>query len=143
MSGTHRTVLVVEDDPELNSLVGAYAQICGFEYRAALNAAAAFEEIRRGLPSAVILDIMLPDLDGFEVCRILKSDVATAAVPVLLLTALDGADERARGIALGAAEYLAKPFDPDALMQAIRKHTGNGRVGFSPPPGPASPIDPT
>lgn len=117
-----RSLLVVEDDPELNELVGAYAQICGFEYRAALNGRSALEEVARRRPTLVVLDLMLPDLDGFEVCRRLKADPQLRSVPVIILSALGGPEERDRGINCGAVEYVTKPFDPDRLMQTISRH---------------------
>jgi two-component system response regulator RpaA len=115
-------VLVVEDDTQINELVGAYVQIAGYEYRSALDGAAAMAAIRERLPSLIILDLMLPDTDGFEVCRRLKSDQQTASVPVVMLTALDREEQRKRGIECGAVKYMTKPFDPDQLIDAIRKN---------------------
>src|SRR5207248_6180985 len=84
----HPSVLVVEDDREINELVGAYVQIAGFEYRSALDGASALAEARQRRPSLIVLDLMLPDTDGFEVCRKLKSENATAHIPIVMLTAL-------------------------------------------------------
>jgi DNA-binding response OmpR family regulator len=117
-----RDVLVVEDDAPLNELLGAYVQIAGFQYRPALDGESAVKEAHAHPPSLIILDIMLPDIDGFEVCKRLKSDTATAGVPVLMLTALTQDEHRRRGMQCGAVDYLGKPFDPDALMAAIRDH---------------------
>src|SRR6266498_3140572 len=83
-----RSVLVVEDDREINELVGAYAEIAGFEYRAALDGTTALREAHARVPSAVVLDLMLPDIDGFEVCNRLKSEADTRGVPVIILTAM-------------------------------------------------------
>jgi DNA-binding response OmpR family regulator len=113
-------VLVVEDDPEINELVGAYVEIAGFRYRRAIDGAGALREARAHHPALIVLDVMLPDLDGFEICRRLKSDRDTSDIPVVMLTALDREEHRARGVQCGAASYLTKPFDPDRLMQAIR-----------------------
>jgi DNA-binding response OmpR family regulator len=123
----HPVVLVVEDDPEINQLVGAYAEIAGFTYRSALDGATALREVRENVPSAVVLDLMLPDMDGFEICRRIKSDDATRKIPVIILTALGGEEHRKHGQACGASEYLVKPFDPDTLMAALARHaTTNG-----------------
>ena len=116
------SVLVVEDDPEINELVGAYAQIAGFEYRPALDGTTALREASRRTPAAVVLDLMLPDIDGFEVCERLKREPDTRAVPVIMLTALGDEKNRKRGQACGCSEYLTKPFDPDRLMDALSKH---------------------
>ncbi len=121
-------VLVIEDDPEINELVGAYAQIAGFEYRQALDGAAAFEEVNRRAPSVIVLDVMLPDLDGFEICRRLK-DSSSAQVPVIFLTALYDEASRRRGMECGAADYLTKPFDPDRLLESLERH---GHPGLPP-----------
>ena len=123
-------VLVVEDDPEINELVGAYAQLAGFEYRRALDGASAFAEVSRRPPSLIVLDVMLPDLDGFEICRRLKS-TPSAGVPVIFLTALYDEASRRRGMECGAADYLTKPFDPDRLIESLERH---GHPGSTPPP---------
>ena len=118
----HRSVLVVEDDREINELVGAYAQLAGFEYRPALDGTSALREARERVPSAVVLDLMLPDIDGFEVCQRLKKEPDTKPVPVIMLTALSDEASRRRGVECGAIEYMTKPFDPDRLMAALSKH---------------------
>ena len=115
-------VLVVEDDPDLNELVGAYAQLSGFGYRAAATGASALSEAKAHPPALVLLDLMLPDMEGFDVCRRLKSEPATAHVPVVFLTCMDKEECRARGMACGAAAFLTKPFDPERLMNALRLH---------------------
>jgi two-component system cell cycle response regulator len=124
-----RDLLVVEDDPELNEIVGAYAEIAGFHYRPALNGTDALAEIERHAPTAIVLDLMLPDMSGFDVCAKVKGLQRTNHIPVIILTALDSDASRRRGLECGATEYLTKPFDPDVLMRAISRHaTGNGRV---------------
>ena len=114
-------VLVVEDDPEINELVGAYARLAGFGYRSALNGDAALAEVRRRRPDVIVLDLMLPDLDGFEICRRIKANAETKDVPVIILTALDNEQARAKGREVGANEYLTKPFDPDRLMRSLNQ----------------------
>ena len=118
------SVLVVEDDPEINALVGAYAQMCGFEYRAALDGNTAIREAAMRTPDAVILDLMLPDVDGFEVCRRLRKERATSEVPIIILSALSDEKDKRRGRECGANEYLTKPFDPDQLMNTLSAHAG-------------------
>src|SRR4051812_35291815 len=119
-------VLVVEDDPVINELVGAYARLAGLGYRGAMTGEAAFEELRHLRPAMIVLDVMLPDLDGFEICRRIKSQPETAPVPVVMLTALHDDEYRERGLACGASEYLTKPFDPDQLIDAMTKY---GKAG--------------
>jgi len=122
MTNGRGSVLVVEDDREINELVGAYAQIAGFEYRSALDGQTALREAHARVPAAVVLDLMLPDIDGFEVCSRLKRETDTRAVPVIILSALGSEADQNRGRACGAVEYLVKPFDPDRLLQALEQH---------------------
>ena len=117
-----RSILVVEDDPEINQLVGAYAQIAGFDYRPALNGETALREAHEDPPSAVILDLMLPDIDGFEICSRLKNAQDTHDVPVIILSALSGEANFLKGRQCGACEYITKPFDPERLMAALAKY---------------------
>ncbi len=117
-------VLVVEDDPELNDLVGAYVQIAGFKYARALDGANAIRLANERHPALIVLDVMLPDRDGFEICKQLKNDARTSSIPIIMLTALDREEHRAKGRQAGASEYLTKPFDPDRLVQAIHQHVG-------------------
>jgi DNA-binding response OmpR family regulator len=116
----NRSVLVVEDDPELNELVGAYVQIAGFDYQHASTGASALQQAHSTPPSLIVLDLMLPDTDGFEVCRQLKTHPNTRDIPVLMLTALDRKEERQKAHSCGIADYLTKPFDPDHLIQTLR-----------------------
>ena len=127
MSSPLVSVLVVEDDPEINALVGAYVELCGYEYRAALDGAAALAEAARRTPSAVILDLMLPDIDGFEIARRLRAIPDMMHTPIIVLSAMGDADSRQRSQASGADEHLTTPFDPDEFMQVLKS-----RVGGSP-----------
>jgi DNA-binding response OmpR family regulator len=131
---SRKNVLVVEDDPELNELVGAYVEIAGYRYDRALGGNEALRRARDRSPSLILLDIMLPDLDGFEVCRRLKTDLTTRAIPVVMLTALDREEHRRQGIQCGAQGYIVKPFDPDQLIDTIRanangQHRGKDAAG--------------
>lgn len=129
MSENSRAVLVVEDDPEINELVGAYVQIAGFEYLRALNGTQAVEKAKQNHLALIVLDIMLPDIDGFEVARRLKNENDTRSIPIVMLTALDREDYRQRGKSAGAVEYLTKPFDPERLLEAIKENASkNGRA---------------
>jgi DNA-binding response OmpR family regulator len=127
MSHGHPSVLVVEDDREINQLVGAYAELCGYEYRPALNGTMALSEARREAPSAVILDLMLPDVDGFEVCRRLRGELSLKAIPIIILSALSSEKDKALGRACGADAYLTKPFNPDQLMNALLEYAKKQR----------------
>lgn len=125
MSTPIPSVLVVEDDPEINALVGAYVELCGFEYRRALDGTAALAEAHRRAPAAVVLDLMLPDVDGFEVCRRLRAAPDTMHTPVIILSAMGDAKSRQHGQSSGADEHLTKPFDPDQFMQVLKTRAGD------------------
>jgi two-component system phosphate regulon response regulator PhoB len=115
-------VAVVEDDPEINELIGAYVEIAGFRPRQFSRGRDVVRELSHRVPSVIVLDVMLPDVDGFEICRQLRGDSRTARVPIVMLTALDQEEMRGRALACGATEFLNKPFDPDALIDVIRRH---------------------
>jgi two-component system phosphate regulon response regulator PhoB len=120
-----RDVLVVEDDREINELVCAYAEIAGFGYRAALNGTDAVDQVRRRPPALIVLDLMLPDIDGFEVCRRVRAQAEASGHPIpviIILSALDGEKSRQMGRNCGAVDFLTKPFDPDRLMEVIARH---------------------
>jgi DNA-binding response OmpR family regulator len=116
-------VLVVEDDPDLNELIGAYVSIAGRGCRSALTGADALREIDRKAPSAVVLDLMLPDMSGFDICRHIKRNGKSFKTRVIILTAMDNEASRIQGRECGADEYLTKPFDPDRLMETVARHS--------------------
>src|SRR4026207_2200661 len=89
MGVTERGVLVVEDDLDINQLVGAYVEEAGFRYLSAVDGGSVLELARAERPSLILLDLMLPDLNGFEVCRRLKDEPTTRDIPVVFVTALD------------------------------------------------------
>jgi two-component system OmpR family response regulator len=128
-----RSVLVVEDDPEINELVGAYVQIAGYDYQSALTGTQAVEKARQTHPALIVLDIMLPDFDGFEVARRLKSESNTRGIPIVMLTALDRDEYRQRGKTAGAVGYLTKPFDPDRLLEAIKANASTNGASTDAP----------
>jgi two-component system phosphate regulon response regulator PhoB len=121
-------VLVVDDEPDLLELVRFQLEQAGFEVETARDGRAGLEAIRRRRPSLVVLDWMLPDLPGTEVCRQLRADAMLRDLPVLLLTAKAEEIDRVVGFELGADDYVTKPFSPRELVlrvQAIlRRATG-------------------
>ena len=135
---TPRDVLVVEDDREINELVCAYAEIAGFRFRSALNGFDAVEQVKRRAPALIVLDLMLPDIDGFEVCRRVKAEAEGSGKPIpviIILSALDGEKSRQMGRTCGAVDYLTKPFDPDKLMEVIAKHATRDEAAQEDPAG--------
>ncbi len=123
-----RHVLVVDDEPDFAELMEHVLQANGFECSIAGSGLEALDKARKLKPDAVILDIMLPDLDGFTVCEMLRRHPGTSNLPILMLTCLGGAMCRLNGLSAGADDYLTKPFKvPDLIshiQSAIRHPTG-------------------
>src|SRR4051812_6189813 len=101
-------VLVVDDVDGNRALVAALLARDGYAVSAATGGQEALEQVRRTRPDLILLDVMMPGLDGFEVCRILKNDPATRLVPVILITGLQHADDRIRGLDAGADDFISK-----------------------------------
>jgi putative two-component system response regulator len=116
-------VLVVDDEPGNIALVSRLMTGLGYEVATATNGEAALESVRRVPPDVILLDVNMPLLDGFEVCRRLKHDVATRLIPVVLLTGLTKVEDRVRGIDAGADDFLTKPFVIAELKARVRSQT--------------------
>lgn len=123
-AATH--VLVVEDDPHILSLVGETLQE---DYRvlAFQDAGTALAAIQQQVPDLVLLDILLPDMDGMDVCRRLRADPLVADVPIVMLTARANVDDRVQGLEAGADDYLTKPFYPQELLARVASHLRRSR----------------
>src|SRR4029453_6920017 len=115
-----REVLVVEDEPDIRRLVCLPLEGDGFRCRTAANGLDALREAKANVPELVVLDLMLPGLDGLEVCRRLRSDASTAGVPIIMLTAKSDEVDRVVGLEVGADDYVAKPFSPKELVARVR-----------------------
>ena len=115
-----RRVLVVEDDPDLCSILCALLVTQGYRAEPVFDGPTAVQQVAAQKPDAVVLDAMIPGIDGFEVCRKLKFSRDTNLIPILMLTALDSKEARTRGLRVGADRYLTKPFEPNELFQELR-----------------------
>jgi len=113
-------VLIVEDDEDILHLLEYTFQSAGFEVSVSSDGLDALNRIRRHPPGLVLLDIMLPGADGFEVCKAIKRDPKTAQVPVIMLTARGEEVDRIVGLELGADDYVVKPFSPRELVLRAR-----------------------
>ncbi len=112
-------VLVVDDDPDINEVVQEGLRSGGYDVVGALTGAEALAEVERRCPDLVLLDQMLPDIDGVEVCRRLRAAQRTRRVPIMFLTARSGSEARVRGLALGADDYIVKPFSMRELILRV------------------------
>lgn len=116
-------LLVVEDDTTLRELLAASLRLAGFTVSPVTTGAEALDAVRRGRPDLIVLDVMLPDFDGFEVVRRLRGEAApspSGPPPVLFLTARDAAEDRISGLTAGGDDYVTKPFNLEELILRIR-----------------------
>jgi two-component system response regulator MprA len=117
VSSASRRILVVDDDPMVATTIQRVLRPEGYEVEVALGGSAALELARRRRPDLVVLDLMMPGIDGFEVCRQLR---ANGNLPILMLTARSGTADRVRGLDTGADDYLVKPFAYAELLARVR-----------------------
>src|SRR5439155_21912445 len=113
-------MLVVEDDPDIAQLVARYLEKGGFAADVVSSGRDALTAIGARAPDLLILDRMLPHVDGLEICRAVRSNAKTAAMPIIMLTARAEESDRIVGLELGADDYVAKPFSPSELVARVR-----------------------
>ena len=113
-------VLVVDDDPDVRRLVEMKLHLDGIETVSAADGAEALEVLQEGDVDLVVLDLMMPVMDGFETCRRMQADPALAPIPVIMLTARAQASDIESGFDLGATDYIVKPFSPRELLSRVR-----------------------
>src|SRR3954454_1299249 len=125
-------ILIVEDDPDIADLVARYLDKAGFVTERAANGRDALTTLAARLPDLMVLDLMLPQVDGLEVCRQARANPHTAAIPIIMLTARAEESERIVGLELGADDYLAKPFSPNELVARVRAVLRRAQRGAEP-----------
>jgi PleD family two-component response regulator len=113
-------LLVTEDDVDISNMLKIYFSGLGYEVDTALRGLDALEKTRQVLPHLIVLDIMLPDIDGYEVCRRLRTNTRTSHIPVIFLTQKDERSDRLQGLELGADDYITKPFDIEELKLRVQ-----------------------
>ncbi len=134
------TILVVDDDVQLLKIVSHNLQAEGYQVLAVRDGAEALEAIERDAPDLVLLDIMLPRMDGFEVCQRVRE---FSAVPIIMITARGRGQDKVKGLDLGADDYLTKPFHVDELLARVRavlrraQFTRTGMCSHWAPPRPS------
>jgi DNA-binding response OmpR family regulator len=111
------TLLIIDDDAKLNQLLKDFLKDFGFDVVAATHPIKGLKKLKQASPDLVILDIMLPEMDGFEVCRAIRQ---TSNIPIIMLTARGEVTDKVVGLELGADDYLAKPFEPRELVARIQ-----------------------
>jgi PleD family two-component response regulator len=113
-------ILIVEDDQDIAKMLRIYFESQGYEALVSDHGSEALDVTRRELPSVVVLDIQLPDIDGYEVCRQLRSNLRTSHIPIIFLTQKDERSDRIAGLELGADDYITKPFDIEELRLRVQ-----------------------
>ncbi len=116
----NKRILVAEDEPDVLNLVVMQLKNAGFNVIKAVDGAVALSQARETQPALVILDLMLPEMSGLEVCKVLKKEPATSAIPIIMLTAKAEEVDRIVGLELGADDYITKPFSPRELVLRVR-----------------------
>jgi diguanylate cyclase (GGDEF)-like protein len=113
-------ILVVEDDVSLRTILRMQLERAGYEVRAAQDGEEALRMVDEDMPDLILLDVMMPGMNGYEVCHALKSEVTTANIPVIMLTARSEQEDRIRGLSGGANDYLTKPYEVEELLVRVK-----------------------
>jgi DNA-binding response OmpR family regulator len=121
MSTSKQKILVVDDEPDAVELIEFNLKANGYEVATAADGEEALQKARAVLPNLIILDIMLPEVDGMEVCKILRRDQRTSGIPIIMLTAKAAEIDRVLGLELGADDYVTKPFSPRELVLRVKR----------------------
>lgn len=119
-----KKILIVDDDPDVLKLVRLSLEIEGFRVIEASEARDAYPKINREKPDLIVLDLMMPNLSGWELCKILKENPMTANIPIVILSAKAQTSDINYGKELGVAAYVTKPFSPVELAEKIKKYCG-------------------
>lgn len=115
-----RLIAVVDDEPDILELVSINLRKAGFHVKEFQSGTPLFKSLRTTLPDLIILDLMLPDTDGFEICKLLKKDDRYARIPIIMLTARAEETDKILGLEFGADDYVTKPFSPKELMARVK-----------------------
>ncbi len=115
-----RLVAIVDDEPDILELVSIHLERAGFEVKAFPDASGFLRSLRKRTPDLLVLDLMLPDTDGLEICRRMKGDDRYDAIPIIMLTARGGEVDKVLGLELGADDYVTKPFSPRELVARVK-----------------------
>ncbi|MEY9843176.1 response regulator transcription factor [Streptacidiphilus sp. MAP5-3] len=120
MDTAEASLLVVDDEPNIRELLSASLRFAGFRVASAASGAEAVAHVQQARPDLVVLDVMLPDVDGFSLVRRLRDDSDRDKIPVIFLTAKDGVDDKINGLTAGGDDYVTKPFSLEELIARIR-----------------------
>lgn len=125
-------VLLIDDEPETVDMLKSFLELFEFEVQGALTGADGLKLATHTEPKVIILDVMLPDADGFQICRLLRFHPTLQYTPIVILSARTGAEDERRGLAAGGTLYLRKPIDLNKLMEELRRVVQTGHVAQAP-----------
>lgn len=114
-----KKIIIVDDEKDIRSLIEKILGEDSYDILQAKDGQELFDLLEKNQPDLILLDVMMPGVNGYEICHLLKRNSDTAAIPVVMLTVLSGPQDASKGMAMGASAYLTKPFDPDDLGQEI------------------------
>ena len=117
-----QSILVADDEPSILLSLQFLLQKAGFEVRLAHNGEEVIQAVEQSTPDLLLLDAMMPQRDGYDVCQTIRADPRWAKLPIIMLTAKSRDVERQKGMALGATDYITKPFSTRDLVETVRKH---------------------
>ena len=120
-------MMIVEDDPDISNMLRIYFQSQSYDVVVAQRGEDALEMCRQQLPHIIVLDIMLPDMDGYDVCRNLRGNLRTSHIPIVFLTQKDERSDKIHGLELGADDYITKPFDLEELKLRVKNAMGRAQ----------------
>ena len=124
-------ILVVDDDKEVVRLMQAYLEQAGYEVFVAYDGETAVHNLRREKPDLLLLDLMLPDRDGWDITRLVRSDPTLANIPIIMLTARVDTNDKIVGLEIGADDYITKPYDPREVVARVRARLRGQTAGAS------------
>jgi two-component system, OmpR family, response regulator len=130
------SILVVDDDPHLREVVGFALTQAGFHVEQASNGREGLEQVRRSMPALIVLDVMMPEMDGLELCREVRR---SHEIPIVFLSSRDDEVDRILGLEMGGDDYITKPFSPRELVARIKAVLRRARATASPPPSSPAP----
>ena len=129
---TKKKILIVDDEKQLVSLVGLHMKMSGYEVLSANDGEEALVIVKEERPDLIILDLMLPKIDGWEVCKRLRAEGSMGNIPVIMLTARSESEDKLKGFECGADDYVTKPFSPRELVARVKRVLARSKNGPSP-----------
>lgn len=121
-SASNEFILVVDDNPTNLAVLSEALNSAGLRFRVAIDGESALAQVDRNPPDLILLDVQMPGIDGFETCRRLKANPLTRSIPVIFTTAFSDTENKAKGFALGAVDYIPKPFDQTEVLARLQVH---------------------